>query len=42
MRSMRPGDEVVERYVQLAPELSATVLTSGAVEISDEAGETVA
>ena len=36
------GDEVVERYVQLAPELNATVMTSGSVQVSDEAGETVA
>jgi hypothetical protein len=35
------GEEVVERYVQLAPELNATVLTSGSVEIADEEGRIV-
>ncbi|HEY6653615.1 MAG TPA: heparinase II/III family protein [Solirubrobacterales bacterium] len=35
------GEEVVERYLQLAPELNATVLTTGLVEIGDEEGASV-
>jgi hypothetical protein len=34
------ADEVVERYLQLAPDLDATVLTTGSVEIADEEGKT--
>jgi hypothetical protein len=36
------GEEVVERYLQLAPELNATVLTTGSVEVGNEEGTTVA
>jgi heparinase II/III-like protein len=35
------GEEVVERYLQLAPDLDATVQTTGAVEVADEHGARV-